>query len=341
MFKIATTWNTTSPGRSAVEDFKRIEQRGYNERVVALTGQFASKLSEGVIRSLSVSDIADKKCPTRRDLYYGKGVNRLTPSELRRYKEKSWGRSAGNLIEKYLQEMIGSRNTRLATNKYSEINSKSPIYHGAFIGSKDRELQEMKRLETTSYGIQSGDTDWLMRLLLFNTGIELGGKMLHKTVKDGGVLRPKQIQQIVINPKTNQIGISAQAKPDFAITRLKIVGDIKTAPSFQTHYQLTCAGYAIAYENQYGNGNDINWGIIYFIPNRIPSARVRLLTNAQIYVFPISEDLRSWFLSERDSAYSQISRETVPDFPSNVEDKMRSCPYCGFKSYCISEGLVL
>ena len=101
MFKIATMWNTTLPGRNAVEDFERIEQRGYNESVVALTGQFASKLSEGVIKSLSVSDIADKKCPTRRDLYYRKGVNKLAASALQSYEEKSWGRSAGNLIEKY------------------------------------------------------------------------------------------------------------------------------------------------------------------------------------------------------------------------------------------------
>ena len=215
----------------------------------------------------------------------------------------------------------------------------SKIYDDDFQKSNQKDLEKIEKLEQSSFGVREGDTNWLLKLLLYNSGIELNAKTLHDVMRDGTVIRPEDMKRIDINPKKEEIGINAPAKPDFAVPNLKIVGDIKTAPAFQSYYQLTCAGYALAYENEHGLGNDINWGIILFMPNRIPTAMVRLLTASQLYIFPISEDLRNWFLSERDKAYYLLSQDTIPVFSLLERDKDEYCRYCGFQKYCVEQGL--
>jgi len=81
-----------------------------------------------------------------------------------------------------------------------------------------------------------------------------------------------QESQVKIQPTPIQIGISTPATPDFLIEKYGAVGDIKSGVKFEDHYLLTCAGYAIAYENwKRKEKRDINFGIIYFFPTRIPT----------------------------------------------------------------------
>ncbi len=127
--------------------------------------------------------------------------------------------------------------------------------------------------------------------------------------------------------------------PDFIIASSGIVGDIKTGFGFRGSHQLTCAGYALAYENQFGKGYDINWGVVYFFPTRNPSAYVKPLTFAQIYIFAIDDNVRGWFISSRDEAYSVISKSDVPAIPPL--DKRQHCPHCVFRDHCVDQGLEL
>ena len=108
---------------------------------------------------------------------------------------------------------------------------------------------------------------------------------------------------------------------------------------FKSFHQLTCAGYALAYENYFGKGKNIDWGIIYFFPTRNPSAMVRPLTFAQIYIFPIDDNLRTWFKDVRNEAYNVVSKDNAPNLPS--EDNFDHCHNCRYKEFCIKNGLKL
>ncbi|MBU4502709.1 MAG: CRISPR-associated protein Cas4, partial [Nanoarchaeota archaeon] len=122
-------------------------------------------------------------------------------------------------------------------------------------------------------------------------------------------------------------------KPDFLIRKYKIIGDIKSGMGgFEDRYLLTCIGYALAYENEMKE--DINFGIIYFFPTR-HSRFTKPASFSQVYIFPIDDDVRKYFLDVRDQAYSIISRNSSPNLP----DDKRNCTYCKFNEECKQEGL--
>ena len=60
---------------------------------------------------------------------------------------------------------------------------------------------------------------------------------------------------------------------------------IKSGASFKDFYPLSCAGYAIAYENQHGCGNDMNFGIIYFLLWAVPSGMSQMSLFIYFLVF--------------------------------------------------------
>lgn len=319
-------WNLSKPDQEMADSAQDVKLRGYNPDAF-LTGEFATKLSTKEIKPLSVSNIADRYCPTRRDLYFVKGINR--PTKVR--DKATWGRAAGNIVEKYVERIL-EKNTELECS-YSSLTGEGVNLNGDFINSNSREINRLREIEEKVEEVKVGDTDWLLRLLNNNGRAELGLKLLHSLIKEDDSIDFGYIKiKTKITPKPKQIGISSQATPDFMIPDFAIAGDIKTGIEFKPFHQLTCAGYALAYENQFGESKDINWGIIYFFPTRNPSAYVRPITFAQIYIFPIDDNLRGWFISARDEAYNIISKYNIPPFPSKEERDY--CPYCRFKKYC-------
>lgn len=333
MFQVVVMWNLSRPDQEMADNVQNIELRGNNPKAF-LTGEFATKLAGRAIRPLSVSNIADRYCPTRRDLYFIKGINRL-----KRIQRLTWGQKAGNIVENYIEEFIKKGNNR-GKGVYSGLRKKGERLYKDFNTSQSNHIRKLKDLEKTAYGTIKGDTEWLLSLLNNNGRAELGLKLLHSFVKEGNSLGFGNIKMNKkIRPKPGQIGISAPAIPDFIIPDFGIVGDIKTGIEFKSHFQVSCAGYALAYENQFGKNNHIDWGIIYFFPTRNPTAIVKPLTFAQIYIFPLDDNLRRWFIQWRDEAYNIISKTKPPEFPP--KDGRAHCPYCGFKDYCISQGLEL
>lgn len=339
MFEVVTTWNLTRPDQDTIADFSSLERRGYNPEAVSLTGQLAVKIADKVILLLSVGDIADKRCPTRRDLYLRKGVGRLSTSHLRTIEKATWGHKAGSFVEKYFEGIAGQQSISQPTQSYTVIRNNGDNYYQGFTGNKTSDIAKLQALEISTFSMKEGDTDWLLRLLKCNGRIELGAQVFHSFVKEIDSLDSGHIEfKKDLLPKPRQIGINSPATPDFIVPHLGIVGDIKTSIGFEAHFQLTCAGYALAYENEYGDGQNINWGIIYLLPTRNPTALVRPLTFAQIYIFAIDDNLRGWFLDERDNSYRVLSGEQVPGFPRE-EDIKNNCPYCKFKLYCEQQGL--
>jgi CRISPR/Cas system-associated exonuclease Cas4 (RecB family) len=327
--------------------------RGYN-RNTFLTGEFARKISTRMeldkekqlgkisnssyeaeiisnkaIEPLSVSAIADKYCSTRRDLYFVKGLKRPKISVA-----KTWGRLAGPLVEKYVTDTMREK---IDFKDFAGLIRRGRAINHAFSESEKRQIKKLGKTEGER-NIKIGDTDWFLKLLDYNGRAELALKILNNHLKDETSLSLEDIKRKPIKPNISEIGINDPAIPDFIIPDACIVGDIKTGVSFAPHHQLTCAGYALAYENQNKKGEaDINWGIIYFLPTRNPSAYAKPITLAQVYIFPIDDNLRRWFLSTRDEAYKIISNLDIPGFPDEAD--RTHCDSCSYLSFCLENGL--
>jgi len=346
MFQVIVMWNLIRPDRELAEIVNNIKLRGYNKDTF-LTGEFAWKLVEEKIRPLSVSNISDKYCPTRRDLYFRKGIRRL--SSRLRPGEDTWGSKAGTLVESYIMDVLTTSETSGNTN-YNCIIEISEENHNNFMRRNNSLIKMLEELEERQPD-EKGNTQWLKKLLKSGGRAELALNYLNELLKEdisitkddvltGNSAKIDAASDEMRFDKIKQIGINLPSNPDFIIPKYGIVGDIKTGTEFKDHFQLTCAGYALAYENVKERGHDINWGIIYFFPTRKPTWFRRSITFAQVYIFPIDDYLRKEFITKRDEAYSIISKEPEPPLPSS--DKQKShCYRCKFKDFCIQEGLIL
>lgn len=337
MFQIVTMWNMARPDLEMRENIADIRLRGYNsdpDAKVFLTGEFATKISSGEIKSLSVGDISSRQCPSRRDLYYKKGVNRPKGAGI-----ETWGKIAGRIAERYIVDFFSGRINRGNSNTYQGLRRITSKYSTTFKSNNQSDFDKLGKLKTKDYE----DPDWLIKILSSNGRAELGVKILHSAMfnkkKDTGFesLRLNTSNSLQLRPKPREMGISSGVEPDFLLEEYKIVGDIKSGTKFEDYYPLTCAGYALAYENERRENNDMNWGIIYFIPTRHPTDYVRPITCAQIYIFPIDDNLRRWFLEVRNQDYSIISKSSAPGLPGAKE--RRHCPYCTFREKCEDDGL--
>lgn len=334
MFQIATLWNLSRPDEEMIDSIKNTTLRGYNNETF-LTGEFANKIAQSEIIPLSVSNIADVYCPTRRDLYFYKGVNRLSNES----QPETWGGKAGYMVEAYIENMLKIEHDE-KIDKYTSLIKKDTQINKEFIEKKKDSIEKLTSLEDLTFGVKEGDTDWLLTSLSNSGKAELSFNILHSLLKEDSSLDPNHIKtKQKLTPNKINIGINPPATPDFTISGFGIVGDIKTGDNFKNIFQLTCAGYALAYENEKDRNNDINWGIIYFFPTRNPSFYVKPITFAHIYIFPLDDYLRRWFIHIRDEAYKIISKNEPPNFPD--VSKREHCSYCRFKEYCLSQGLEL
>jgi len=349
MFRVIVMWNLAKPDQELSELVNNITLRGYNKDTF-ITGEFAWKIVEKEIKPLSVSDIADRYCPTRRDLYFRKGLNR--PSGRIRRRMKTWGSKAGNLVEKYVFSVFECSKD-FTNQKYSNIIEVSDENHNNYVSNNVNSIKELGKLEEKPD--EKGNTEWLKKLLKSNGRAEFSFRCLNEILEEDISVNNEDIfygehAKIDMPEKRKQkrkqhitqVGISLPATPDFIIPKYRIVGDIKTGIEFKPYFQLTCAGYALAYENVKGkenHENHIDWGIIYFFPTRSPSLFRKSITFVQVYIFPIDDYLRSEFLTKRDEAYTIISNPQTPPFPQSNERK--HCKYCRFREICIQDGLNL
>jgi len=331
LFQVIAMWNLTRPDLEMKDSVENIKLRGYNsnpEDKVFITGQFALKIKNKELKSLSVSDIADRYCPTRRDLYYKKGINR--PSRSRR---STWGGTAGRIVEKFLVDLVSKEISKKNEKTYQNLRKVIDKFSENFQNSNKGDLEKLSQLKEGDYE----NPEWLLQLLNSNGRAELGIKLLHSLIFNNGEvdlnhLKLNAASSLKLKPKPTGIGISSPVEPDFLIEENKVIGDIKSGTEFKPFHQLTCTGYALAYENE--KKKDINWGIIYFFPTRNPSAYVKPITFAQIYIFPIDDNLRRWFLDFRNQDYDTISKDKTPKFPNPdkpepkriLKVQLKNCP---------------
>ncbi len=261
----------------------------------------------------------------------------MNSAQRRKLEKATWGNKAGSFVEKYVKGAVAHEFTYDTEPNYSEIRTNSDSYYQSFVEDSLSDITKLKTLEGATQNMIEGDTEWLLRLLKCNGRLESGAHVLHLFAKEIDDLDLSHIEfNRKLYPKPREIGINSPATPDFIVPHLDLVGDVKTSIGFEAHFQLTCAGYALTYENECGEGHDINWGIIYLLPTRNPTAYVRLLTFAQLYIFTIDDNLRTWFLTERDRTYRVLAEEQIPDV--REEDLKQNCPYCKYKQYCEEQG---
>ena len=348
-------WNLSKPTDTNPEMSEQIKLRGYDKETF-LTGEFARRVAAKIeldkekksgkidqasydaellanrgIAALSVSSIADKYCPTRRDLYIDKGAQRPTVE-----KYKTWGMIAGPIVEKYILAVMNEENN---SKNYTALIENGKAYKRAFAESERRTISKLAGAEGKDGDAKIGETEWFLQLLDYNGRAELALKLLNSRIRQAENIDIADIEQFKdIKPNIAEIGINAPATPDFIIPKAQVVGDIKTGVSFAANHQLTCAGYALAYENQNkAEKANINWGIVYFFPTRNPSAYVKPITFAQVFIFPIDDVLRQWFISTRNDAYRITSSPTIPPFPE-TEDRTH-CRFCKNLRYCSENGM--
>lgn len=329
MFKVISSLNFVETSK-LLEETQSITLRGYSEKTF-LTGQFALKLSEGMIRPLSVSDISDYLCPTRRDLYFKKGKNR--PARLRR--TKTWGSTAGHLVEAYIRELFEDETNRRKKLQYASISKAMEKRTKLFRTRNSDALLELGSLK----GRPEENPEWLLNLLSQTGKMSIGFKSLNRILAQGNTantVKESDLSRRTINPNILQIGISSGVKPDFLIESHKVVGDIKSGiVGFKDYFLYTCTGYALAYENAMGKGNDIDIGVILFFPTRC-SDFAKPLTFSQVYIFAIDDELRDQFKRRRNEAYNIISQDTLPRMPD--EKDSWHCSYCQFAKPCKESG---
>lgn len=345
MFEIITKSNLINSQDIDSNFSEQITLRGYETENTGLPGEFQSLIVEKRITPLSVGAIADKHCPTRRDLYFTKGVNRVKAKD-----QTNWGRKAGKVVEDYYNSILANGILQQRGN-YTTISNEVLNFNSNYFDVNTKKFKELEELELTTTDMREGDTAWLITLLKNSGRIDLALSLLHKMLVNdetqctlfGKKDQPEflDLEDIQIAPKLEpnylEIGINNPSEPDLLIPKRGMVGDIKTGISFNLKYQLTCTGYALAYENQYRTR--VDWGVIYFIPTRTPYRYARILNFPQVHIFPITEELRQWFLDNRDEAYSIISKSEAPNLP--LIDNRKECKYCKFLNHCKEQGLTI
>lgn len=325
MFEVIPSINFMDSGQ-VKSQVSNIKLRGYLKETF-ITGQFAGKLKAKEMKSLSVSDISDYFCSSRRDLYLKKGKNK--PKGIKR--DKTWGGIAGTLVEEYFLSLLQSQTSARNKLSYESITKASISQKQAFRIAKSNQLKELDLLK----GRASEDPEWFLNLLYHGGKQSMAFKLIDSIFAKNSsspIARSTDIEKKDILTKDWQIGISTRVIPDFLLPSKKIVGDIKSGiMGFKDYFLYTCTGYALAYENAYGVGNDINIGVIFYFPTR-NSDFAKPISFAQTYVFVIDDELRQSFMHRRDEAYSIIASAIPPKKPP--EDL--HCVRCQVKKACES-----
>ena len=138
MFQIGTNWQLWDLSKDFDEAISGIGLRGYKrEEPILLPAEFSR------LRPLSVDNIANIYCPTRRDLFLLK-KRRLQGSP-------TWGRIAGPLIEDFCMGLIDEYQNLFdgsSKESYDSIKNLVEDYSNRFITNKQEALNKLKRHST-------------------------------------------------------------------------------------------------------------------------------------------------------------------------------------------------
>jgi CRISPR-associated protein Csa1 len=111
------------------------------------------------------------------------------------------------------------------------------------------------------------------------------------------------------------LGLSAHLSADGVLANEAMVADLKFGPREEFH-RLTTTGYALVWESLYGVPVEV--GCIVYVNVR----RGRVVIERDYHV--IGDELRHWFVEERDEKMRLVSEELDPGLPATCP---ATCPY--------------
>lgn len=330
MFQVGTNLLLHDVASIWKDQASKIELRGYSaEEPVAISPGFLMAKLDGSFKTLSVETITSKYCPVRRDLYLEK-VKRI------KARQSTWGRVAGPLIESYCVGLLDLQPSLYAVMRrmsYSRLQAIVESYTEDFVRKHEGRFGDLGR--KAQEGEPEDNPANLILALKYTARHELAMLVAHWFLKRSRK-SPSLVTEVPIRYKPDEskiepaeyIGVGKLATPDFIILQPLAIGDLKSGDSLKRFHLHTCAGYALAYESQFGQGNEVNYGIVYFF-----GTHSRTLNSAQSYVFLLDDRLRQEFLDMRDEAYKVLQSPSPPP-PLTGEVQKTHCVHCKYRKEC-------
>lgn len=342
MHQLVAGWNlvhdilesdeTTGPAHLSVR------VRGYS-RGAALPGDFRLFLRDNPGACLSVTDIAGGICPEAIDVYLRKSphspLKANSPQAValkNKIRRGGYQQRAGNLFEDVLFHSL--RNAWLGDSPgYHEVISSRDAMRQGFSTLDEKLLGKFRTVQPPH--LNGGNPGWFLKQLECCIGQELGAYWVQKSlVEQDGSLSAGQVKPkpVIEQSDPKDIGIM-KATPDFAVQSAKLIGEIKTGARFEYKYMLSCAGYAIAFEKR--RKHPMDWGAVIFEPTEVCTALHQPMTFPQLYLFRISDELRTGFLEKRNRMYRQNQQEHIDEAIQRIrDDNSGTCHYCQRVDQC-------
>lgn len=314
MLQIVPTLSLINIRKEFRDAINNISLRGYfNKTPITVPADFITVLKDGTLKPLSVDSITNIFCPTKRDLYMSRVLNKGG--------KINWGRRTGQVVDDFIKgftEKFKNDSTIARIKRYQCFLQKSSKYISAF--SRKKVWVDLSKFKSTPVNPDE-DQNWLLRTLDYALRRELMILRVSKILSRSDS-KKIDIQKMSLNPNSKILGISSPSTPDFVIPKISVIGDIKTGIEFKHHFRLAVAGYALAYENQFKR--DMNLGIVYFFPTRQKD-----ISFAHLHIFVIDDVLRNNFLQMRNEALATImdSKKRQPAFASRDECRNLSCKF--------------
>lgn len=153
----------------AEKEFKKvikgIQLRGYlNKPPVSVTGGIKWDIEDGKIKPLSVGDITNIFCPSRRDIY----MRRV----LRTKDRMNWGRLTGHLVESCIYSFTDkykNDNTIDRIRTYGGLSRRASLFIKDFSKKNKKEVSELTKFKS----IPEEDENWLLCQLGYALRYEL------------------------------------------------------------------------------------------------------------------------------------------------------------------------
>jgi CRISPR-associated protein Csa1 len=308
--------------KSELGDPSRITIRGRKLDEVKLPSELSGRL-------LPVNLLANKFCPTNRDIFLNVVANIPGSPTWSSYKGrvihklcfKLAERAKGYILRRNIIQKIDilRYTRRIGRNLIRQLTSDmdreiTRMTNRPSRTEKDNFLKDLLKLVRMESEIASTFADYIIAT---NFDVQLSSEFNRMFSFQG---------EISLN--ATPLGFSRGARPDFVYSRgnSTIVGDIKTG-DVKPFHKLVVAAYALAYE--YDTGVPINFGAILNIKfsNR---RNVPIYKDTEIMV--ISDKYRQAFLALRDEKFEIVVNGVDPGLAPDES----ACTKCPYYSYCRS-----
>jgi len=276
------------------------ELRGWNWHMPPLEPPYGIKLA--------LYEVANSYCPTNRDLY----LRRVLGVKL----QPNLAMLTGKVLHKVLSDCLTNAKKTIFVNglKKYQILSDKMIDSKAYLEEIANNLQEEERDNLKSK---------IELLLTFETS-RINARLqeiLSKQPYIGVDALVAQTIPVVTEQKLDGsfLGLSSNLSSDAFTFAEPMILDLKFGEPKSFH-RLTTTGYAMVTEAVYEH--PINVGCLVYAK----FTDDRIIINKDIHI--IDDELRQWFIEERDTKMQMIENEMDPGMPENCST------YCPYYSTC-------